>query len=354
MSESIPMENVAKKFEKHEYGVIYLDILGQKELMKKLEVEEVNPEDEEKMQKVLKYIKTFLREVRSIREGVAPEKAPILYEYYIKNRVDGIDYEEFEASLKELVFGIQQFSDTTMVYIRLDGEHPFMARQLFSRLLCTLESSLFQALKEGIFIRGAITKGFGWEIEPNNLYGPVIRDASKLELTEPKWSRVVVSNEVVDLYRNVLHAYENEEQDYAQEIQLIKSTFIKGSDGECQLALFPLCVLQLNAKKDNDRERPRRTVKHFLKVLQEVDVNLKSHQARLKSGKDDVEEMEKLIKRGNFFKQEIMSGVLTFINLCKNEDSLSKEECVEFEDQIKTERHEDIGYCEPLRSIFED
>ena len=354
MSESILMENVAKKFEKHEYGVIYLDILGQKELMKKLEAEEVNPEDEEKMQKVLKYIETFLHGLVALRGKSALEKAPILYECYIKNWLDGIDYEEIEASLKELVFGIQQFSDTTMIYVQLDGKEPFIARQLFSSLLCTLGSQLFQALKEGIFIRGGIAKGVGWVIGPDNLYGPVIHEVYTLEEKVAQWARVVVSNAVIALYKDVLYECQQEGQTNSQGFQLLKTTIVKGLDGIFQLTLFPTAILQMIAKGDEKQEEPQRTMTHFCNVINVINDELGLFREKFAVGPKKMIEISKLMLRAKMLKQEVMNGMLRFTNLCREAGTLSEGQCKEIENRVQKEMHDDMGFNTPLEVFFED
>lgn len=353
-NESVGEKDVSERFESHEYGVIYLDILGQKELMEKIEEGKASPESEEQMQKVLLRISSFLYELVKLRERTAPDRASKLYEWFIKNKIGGLNKKELKESLNDLRFGIQQFSDTTMIYVRLDGMYPFMAHQLFSSLLCSLASSLFQYLKEGVFIRGAVAKGVGWELGMDNLYGPVIRDVYLLEEKVARWSRVVVSSDVVALYKNVLGECERMRQMDAYGVKVLKSTFVTGLDGVCQLSLFPTIVLREIAENDGGRERSRRTLKYFFNIVKIINGELKSYQEELERNPTKIVETSKLILRTKMFKQEVMNGILRFIDICRKEGVLSEDECKGFKEKIQNEIYDEMGFATPLKEIFEE
>ncbi len=353
MSESIPMENVAKKFEKHEYGVIYLDILGQKELMRRLESKDAKPEDEEKMQKVLEHVKRISEELLMVKKGFSKENAKMIHSMHFARDKD-IRQNDVQEALKEMMFGIQQFSDTTMIYVRLDGKNSIVAHQLFFILLGVLESSLFQALQDGIFIRGGVAKGKGWEIEENNLYGPVIEEVYTLEEKVAQWSRVVISNDVVALFRDVLSKCKQETLLSLPFLQLAKTSFVKGLDGVCQLSLFPECVLEDIASDNSDRGHILKTVEHFFHAVKVINDDLKFHREKLAANSNEIVERSKLILRAKVLKQEVLNGIIKFVDICRDVGSLTEEECKAIACQVQNEAHDDMGFNTPLTSIFED
>lgn len=233
---------MSETFEMHEYGVIYLDILGQKELMKKIESGEASSEDKEKMQAVLRHIKRISKELLDVKKGFLPERADVIYSMHFAGD-EGVRKNDIQEALTEMALGVRQFSDTTMIYVRLDGKNSVIVHRLFFIFLGVLESSLFQSLKEGIFIRGAVAKGKAWKIDQDNLYGPVINDAYILEEKVAQWSRIVVSNEVISLFKEVLLKCKKEVLLCSPFLQLAKTSFVKGLDGVCQLTFFAPAVL---------------------------------------------------------------------------------------------------------------
>lgn len=339
--------------EMHEYGVIYLDILGQKELMKKIESGEASSEDKEKMQAVLKYIRRISKELSEVRKGFLPERADMIYIMHFE-RDEGVRKNDIQEALTEMAFGVQQFSDTTMIYVRLDGKNAIVAHRLFFILLGALESALFQAFKNGVFVRGGVAKGNGWEIGEDNLYGPVIRDVYTLEEKVAQWSRVVVSNDVVALFRDVLSKCKQETLLSLPFLQLAKTSFVKGLDGVCQLSLFPECVLEDIASDNSDRGHILKTVEHFFHAVKVINDDLKLHRDKLETAPDEIVERSKLILRAKVFKQEVLNGIIRFVDICRDVGSLTEEECKEMACRVQKEAHDEMGFNTPLTLIFEE
>lgn len=71
-----------KNYEKHLYGVIYLDVLGQKELMKRLESGNATPEDEAQMQKVLGHVSHLLKRLTDLKKEFIPDKAQLIFDSF--------------------------------------------------------------------------------------------------------------------------------------------------------------------------------------------------------------------------------------------------------------------------------
>lgn len=314
-----------ENFEMHEYGVIYLDILGQKELMEELEQKKASSEEELQMQVVLRYIKKLLKNLKGVRHPS---------------------------------IGVQQFSDTTVIYIQLDGENSLVAEFLFVDLICALPNVIFEALKEGVLLRGAVAKGMAWEIKQNCLYGPVIRDASDLEGKVAQWPRVIVSNAVISLFKEHLPKRKKIIRDESDKsIQLQESIFVRGLDGIPQIALFPKAVLEVVAEKDEDRGRPQRTLEKFFvlgsRISKEIECRLNklaNDEVKLK----DMNEYSKLLIRHKIFLQEVMTGIRLFAQYCEEKDSMTKEEYEGVINRIKNESKNEMSFSMPLCSIFEE
>ncbi|MBQ9759708.1 MAG: hypothetical protein IJW12_08075 [Opitutales bacterium] len=114
--------------------------------------------------------------------------------------------EEFIRQARKIEFGIQQFSDSTLLYIPIDEGLENIVDEVVASWMGELSRWILVGMSRGFMFRGAIAMGWGWEIRKNCLTGPVVHDAYKLESEIAKYPRVVFSQTVVDRF-NYRRAY---------------------------------------------------------------------------------------------------------------------------------------------------
>ena len=107
--------------------------------------------------------------------------------------------EDYREDVLSLSCGFQQFSDTTLFYVRDsrdDGRIGLFPSILFQHLLLSLSLSLIRVMAQGCFFRGSLVYGTGWELDENVLFGPVVQEAYRIEEQEARWPRILISTEM--------------------------------------------------------------------------------------------------------------------------------------------------------------
>jgi len=102
----------------------------------------------------------------------------------------------FVEDVESIRCGYQQFSDTTLFYVRDardDGKVGLFSEILFQNLILSFSLSLIKVMARGCFYRGALSYGTGWEIDENCLFGPIVQDAYQVEEKTARWPRIVIT-----------------------------------------------------------------------------------------------------------------------------------------------------------------
>lgn len=108
---------------------------------------------------------------------------------------------KFEDDVTSISCGCQQFSDTTMFYVRDsrdDGKVGLFPEILFENLILSASLSLIRVMAKGCFYRGAMVYGTGWELDEDCLFGPVVQEAYRIEENDARWPRIVIAEEMKD------------------------------------------------------------------------------------------------------------------------------------------------------------
>ena len=171
------------KFEICEYCVIYVDLMGQKLFLHDLEKSK-----KEDAQRKINELSTPLLEFKN---GVNKRVNEVLDDLkrIIMNK-DEFNGNALLKSIDDVRVGVQQFSDTTMLYVKMGSPVSFLV------LLFLIEFIAFRTLTDisnGLILRGGIAVGKGWEVERNCLCGSVISEAYNLESKVSNWGRITVS-----------------------------------------------------------------------------------------------------------------------------------------------------------------
>jgi hypothetical protein len=168
------------------YAVAYFDLLGQTEALlqwDKLLDEEVKYEERRKiMQNTIGVFKFFHNSVLNFFKGLYQDNN-------VKNNQSYLDFYHIK---------IQRFSDGFMIftpaYIKKENMIPI--DNIYNIILAS-SLIMFLSLVGGKPIRGSFVIGLGVECYADELYGPVIGKAYKLESTIAQHPRIVVDNSLI-------------------------------------------------------------------------------------------------------------------------------------------------------------
>lgn len=188
---------IEAKFKLGQYAVLYFDLMGVRQSLFKditYHSSEVSDEKQKEIDRTSDTILGFLNGIQELHDmfKLRPENL------YAQSMIDSPQYadpkfrDEFLRQAKELSVGIQQGSGTTLLYVRDDGSE--MTRMLISTWMAKLPLLILNAMSNGVTIRGCFTRGTGWEIRDNCLFGPVIHEAAEMEEHRADYSRIVVTS----------------------------------------------------------------------------------------------------------------------------------------------------------------
>lgn len=224
MPENTQLSNLEsqKTFPLKRYYVCYLDILGVRDrLFKDIEClgfdsKEISPLREQK-QKAIDDVSSQINGLFDALAGLFQnfkERADVVYdesaELLTRMKYNHSELlppkEEFIRQARKIEFGIQQFSDSTLLYIPIDEGLENIVDEVVASWMGELSRWILVGMSRGFMFRGAIAMGWGWEIRKNCLTGPVVYEAYKLESEISKYPRVIFSRSVVGRF-NYRRAY---------------------------------------------------------------------------------------------------------------------------------------------------
>lgn len=124
----------------------------------------------------------------------------------LKKHARGMLKEQFGAALTEEEIDMEatvienapcgtiQMSNYLLCYVRNIG---YAGGHYFGAWLLQMKFILRNMATNGVFARGSIDYGVGWELEPGLLYGPVIQSAARLESQVAGYPRIVIGERIV-------------------------------------------------------------------------------------------------------------------------------------------------------------
>lgn len=158
-----------------EYLVCFYDVLGQKEWMKTAVKDcAVIPGKQDELNRIASLTMTACQKIRDAISRFSKENSIRL--------IKGKDY------------GVQQFSDSTVIYVRKSIE---LAPRLFYEVLLDVSCHILESQAEGLGIRGGVTIGLVWPVAGGTFCGPALDEVSNLECKTAFWQRIVVSDRYV-------------------------------------------------------------------------------------------------------------------------------------------------------------
>lgn len=171
------------------YIVLYFDMLGFRGNILRPLKDANGVVDDRIMSNIIKY---------SAAAHVFLENARKLYRSFMEDRkatlariLPGISCDKGICNQK-FDMGLQQFSDTSMIYIEDAGVISWMIAQ---QMLMQMSEHIFDLMQHDMYLRGCLTVGSGWVIEENCLFGQVVEDCYNAEQNQAGYQRVIVTTE---------------------------------------------------------------------------------------------------------------------------------------------------------------
>lgn len=184
------------------WAVAFIDLLGQSE---KLDQMTHLPKSEEETQQFKKlFLETFAA-INDIHESFKEnfEKLANKKKRPSIELSPEISEDEF-VKLRTGKVCFQRFSDGLVAFVSLRNDESILPMNGISVLLSSL-GILFPAfLAKGIPLRCGVDVGIGMEMNPNELYGPAVKNAYRLESQIAQYPRVILGEEIISYMRNYI------------------------------------------------------------------------------------------------------------------------------------------------------
>lgn len=212
-----------------EYIVCFYDVLGQRDWMNSAFDKSGQFVAEKQIE--LNKIVASTRQARAIfRERI--EEFAKAKEFAIQ---EGVDY------------GVQQFSDSTVIYVSLKHE---WCLHIFHLLLLDVAFHSLEWHAFGLYLRGAITKGLAWHVDGGQLCGAALDEAEHMERTSAFSPRVIFSNGFVQWMERSL-AEQDTPALIRDGLMCVKSMMQWEPDGECSLNILQEVMLRRLREEGN-------------------------------------------------------------------------------------------------------
>lgn len=177
------------------YLICYFDVLGQRSFMR--QVWKPHSKMSSGLRKqigthlcVFEFVQDMLRKVLSRTPDMESQIIRMTKQIpYLPT--NALSETEIVASVRDIDFGVQRFSDSFVVYV--DARHPVSAL-VFARALDAVRFIMPQMHALGLALRGAITEGRAWHVRGGQLMGPALEEVARLETEVAYYSRIVFSD----------------------------------------------------------------------------------------------------------------------------------------------------------------
>lgn len=204
-----------EQYESNEYLVCFYDVLGQREWMKAALMDgQIAPSKQHELNLIASSTNRACQSVRDrVKEFAAHESL---------NLVEGKD------------FGVQQFSDSTVIYVSKSLES---APELFHLILEDVAFHSLEWQSVGLCIRGAVTVGLVLPVNGGTYCGPALDEAVELESHTAFHQRIVFSDRFVQWVERGIR-YSKTSQKRRDGLLALKSIMQWEPDTECSLNIF--------------------------------------------------------------------------------------------------------------------
>ena len=200
------------------YAVALIDILNQKEILKKIKK---LPENEEEQKEFNQNWKDSAGVVKGLRKTF--DSFLDRYTHHDLTKYNNLSEDQKRSISRMLNYEIkkQQFSDTIILYTSLEDNRNHFSINNIQALFIALSGTLIMALSIGKVFRGGIEVHIASDnyFEGEELYGPALCYAYDLENKIAQYPRIVIGDELYNYLQNESFVKENDiESKYRREM----------------------------------------------------------------------------------------------------------------------------------------
>ncbi len=228
-----------KKYTFRHYVVAFLDILGQRDSLRKVKSlpDQENQEEFDTFISIIKetlgatetfrslFFKFFnaFKKERPIPNGLSPEQLVI--------------YKKLKEIGKTLVPKLQTFSDTIILYVPLSDDDGNVYTDGIYTTLISISGSFIGMMAAGYIFRGGVDIGIAVEINEQEVYGPAVLKAYDLESKIAKYPRIVMGDELIEFLRDSTNLPDSSSDSMHNKVMSLKCFELLFEDGDCRFAL---------------------------------------------------------------------------------------------------------------------
>jgi hypothetical protein len=176
------------------YLVAFIDLLGQKEAMAKFKGLPADSSGEE-YQEFVTAVKASIGAIHNLQQSYKD-----FFSAYLNDEAPEPDLPEQMRGLyrkcKNTDIKFQHFSDGLVIYAPLMENKNLRPISSVYAILAASASLILMSLARKQPIRAGVTVGLGAELNENEIYGPVVAEAYKLESEVAQYPRLVVGDEL--------------------------------------------------------------------------------------------------------------------------------------------------------------
>lgn len=227
-----------------EYWVCYFDVLGQKNAMGEYfrNGSEITAEAQGRIDEVSELLRRMYGDIKGLIEQMlcSPDE---LYDVLSKEEGSSVvDWtrERFAEEIKKIEWGIQQFSDSTILYVETGR---VISGTIFFYFLLAVSKAMPLLHSLGICMRGAIGVGRAWKVPNGQLCGSVLDEVDALESCVAYYSRIVFSGGAVARIRDLSKRMAVGEKG-DRGVACLSGLMCKEYDGCVSLNYFSRCVVE--------------------------------------------------------------------------------------------------------------
>jgi hypothetical protein len=190
----------SKEYLMRYYLVAFLDILGQREKLRKITLLPRSEEDFQKVRETMGTVLTFRELFAKFLEGFK-RKRGLPHDL---SPAQEISLDDLKKRAEEVQPKIQSVSDTIIIYVPLSDENKIVHLDGMLPTLLAIAACFLSLMAKGSLFRGGIDIGIGVEIDDRDIYGPALVSAYDLESKVAKYPRIVMGDKFVEfLYSNI-------------------------------------------------------------------------------------------------------------------------------------------------------
>jgi hypothetical protein len=190
-----------KKFSYGYYLIAFLDILGQREKLYKINSLPKNSEERKQFEKLVEETLGIVKIFRkSFEDYFAPFKRPIRVPEDIEPDKREL-FSELANSAKVFVPVVQAFADSIIIYVPISNESDVMQVDRVYITILSIAGSFIKLMAKGSLFRGRMEIGLAAEIDESDIYGPALAKAYKLENKVAQYSRVILGDDLINFLK---------------------------------------------------------------------------------------------------------------------------------------------------------